>query len=121
MLNTELNSYLDNDDCHNLPLGNYWNRYGSKEIKASFREPEIKVPKNREGKFELTLVHKQQNIVYGLENFIISSYAKRMRVIDIEEKIREMMKLIEPPARSFTSHYLDGWNCFHRYGRKEAL
>nr|WP_228452736.1 transposase [Chryseobacterium lathyri] len=50
----------------------------------------MKVPRDREGSFELTLVPKRHNIIDGLENIIISFYAKGMSVSDIEEQIKEM-------------------------------
>lgn len=46
--------------------------------------PQIKVPRDREGSFEPTLVPKRHN------NIIISFYAKGMSVSDIEEQIKEM-------------------------------
>jgi len=53
-------------------------------------EDSIKVPRDREGSFEPILVPKRHNIIDGLENIIISFYAKGMSVSDIEEQIREM-------------------------------
>ena len=54
------------------------------------RRSQIKVPRDREGSFEPALVPKRHNIIDGLENIIISFYAKGMSVSDIEEQIREM-------------------------------
>lgn len=54
------------------------------------RRSQIKVPRDREGSFEPALVPKRHNIIDGLENIIISFYAKGMSVSDIEEQIRDM-------------------------------
>jgi len=90
MLDAELDSHLDNSKHEKTANGNYRNGHGTKTIKSSFGESEIKVPRDREGSFEPVLVPKRHNIIDGLENIIISLYAKGMSVSDIEEQIREM-------------------------------
>ena len=90
MLDAELDSHLDNEKHEKTISWNYRNGHGTKKIKSSFGESEIKVPRDREGSFEPALVPKRHNIVDGLENIIISFYAKGMSVGDIEEQIREM-------------------------------
>lgn len=90
MLDAELDSHLDNEEHQRFTTGNYRNWLGSKKIKLSFGGSEIKVPRDRKGSFEPTLVLKRHNIIEGLENIIISFYAKGMSVSDIEEQIREM-------------------------------
>ncbi len=90
MLNAELDAHLDNEKHEKTKDGNYRNGNGIKKIKSSFGESEIKVPRDRNGSFEPVLVPKRHNIIEGLENVIISFYAKGMSVSDIEEQIREM-------------------------------
>ena len=90
MLEAELDAHLDNQKHEKTKEGNYRNGHGIKKIKSSFGESEIKVPRDRDGSFEPALVPKKQNIIDGLENIIISFYAKGMSVSDIEEQIREM-------------------------------
>lgn len=90
MLEAELDAHLDNEKHEKTKEGNYRNGHGSKKIKSSFGEADIKVPRDREGSFEPALVPKRHNIIEGLENVIISFYAKGMSVSDIEEQIREM-------------------------------
>jgi len=90
MLEAELDAHLDNEKHEKTKEGNYRNVLGSKKIKSSFGEADIKVPRDREGSFEPALVPKRHNIIEGLENVIISFYAKGMSVSDIEEQIREM-------------------------------
>jgi len=90
MLDAELDSHLDYSKHEKTANGNYRNGHGTKKIKSSFGESEIKVPRDREGSFEPVLVPKRHNIIDGLENIIISLYAKGMSVSDIEEQIREM-------------------------------
>ena len=90
MLDAELDAHLDNEKHEKTKGGNYRNGHGAKKIKSSFGEAEIRVPRDREGSFEPALVPKRHNIIEGLENIIISFYAKGMSVSDIEEQIREM-------------------------------
>mgnify|MGYP000911251306 CR=1 FL=1 len=90
MLEAELDAHLDNEKHQKTQTGNYRNGHISKKIKTTFGEDQIKVPRDRESSFEPVLVPKGHNIIDGLENIIISFYAKGMSVSDIEEQIREL-------------------------------
>ena len=90
MLNAEIDAHLDNEKHEKTKEGNYRNGHGTTKIKSSFGESEIKVPRDRNGAFEPALVPKRHNIIEGLENVIISFYAKGMSVSDIEEQVRDM-------------------------------
>ncbi|QQR97232.1 MAG: IS256 family transposase [Sphingobacteriales bacterium] len=90
MLEAELDAHLENEKHQKTITGNYRNGHGKKTIKTSYGEDEINVPRDRAGSFEPILVPKRHNIIEGLENIIISFYAKGMSVSDIEQQIREM-------------------------------
>ncbi|MCK9533028.1 MAG: IS256 family transposase [Gammaproteobacteria bacterium] len=90
MLEAELDAHLDNEKHDKSLNGNYRNGHTEKKIKTSFGEDLIKVPRDRESSFEPALVPKRHNIIEGLENIIISFYAKGMSVSDIEEQIKEL-------------------------------
>ena len=90
MLEAELDTHLDTEKHQRTKDGNYRNEHISKKIKTSYGEEEIKVPRDREGSFEPKLVPKRKNIIDGLENIIISLYAKGMSVSDIEEQVRDL-------------------------------
>lgn len=90
MLEAELDDHLENQKHQKSIQGNYRNGHGIKTIKTSYGEDQIKVPRDREGSFDPVLVPKRHNIIDGLENIIISFYAKGMSVSDIEEQIRDM-------------------------------
>jgi putative transposase len=66
------------------------NGHASKTIKTSQGESEIKVPRDRDATFNPLIVPKRKNIIDGLENVIVSLYAKGMSNSDIEEQIREV-------------------------------
>lgn len=90
MLNAELDVHLDNEKHDKTKDGNYRNGHTSKKIKTSFGEEQIQVPRDRDGSFNPMLVPKRNNVIDGLENIIVSFYAKGMSVSDIEEQIQEM-------------------------------
>ena len=80
MLGAELDSHLDNTKHEKTTNGNYRNGHGTKKIKSSFGESDIKVARDREDSFEPALVLKRHNIIDGLENVIISFYTKSISV-----------------------------------------
>lgn len=90
MLEGELDAHLDYDKHQPSTNVNSRNGYGTKSIKTSLGETDIKVPRDRSATFNPMVVPKRSNIIDGIENIIISLYAKGMSNSDIEEQIREV-------------------------------
>ena len=90
ILEGELDAHLDYEKHQKSDNPNSRNGYSTKKIKTSLGETEIKVPRDRKSSFNPMLVPKRKNLVDGLENVIISLYAKGMSNSDIEEQIREV-------------------------------
>ncbi|UOB19367.1 IS256 family transposase [Abyssalbus ytuae] len=90
MLEGELDGHLGYDKHQKSDTSNARNGYGEKKVKTSFGESQIKVPRDREASFNPMIVPKRGNMVDGLENVIVSLYAKGMSNSDIEEQIREV-------------------------------
>jgi putative transposase len=90
ILEGELDVHLGYDKHDKTSLSNARNGYSSKQVKTSFGESTIQVPRDREATFNPMLIPKRQSMVDGLENVIVSLYAKGMSVSDIEEQIREV-------------------------------
>lgn len=90
MLEGELDGHLDYDKHQKSGGGNVRNGHSKKKIKTSFGESEISVPRDREASFNPMIVPKRGNMVDGIENVIVSLYAKGMSNSDIEEQIREV-------------------------------
>src|SRR5690554_997808 len=90
MLEGELDTHLGYDKHHQAGSSNTRNGYGTKRIKSSFGEAQIRVPRDRDSSFNPMLVPKRQNMIDGVENVIISLYAKGMSNSDIEEQMREI-------------------------------
>lgn len=90
MLEGELDSHLGYDKHEKSDTSNARNGYGNKKVRTSYGESMIQVPRDREGSFNPMVVPKRGNMVDGIENVIVSLYAKGMSNSDIEEQIREV-------------------------------
>ncbi len=90
MLEDDLNAHLDYSKHEIRKDTNSGKGYSSKQIKTSYGEEKIQVPRDRESSFNPMLIPKRKCMVEGIENVIISLYAKGMSVSDIEEQIREV-------------------------------
>ena len=90
ILEGELDAHLDYEKYSSSTQANSRNGYSKKQVKTSLGESTIQVPRDRKSTFNPMLVPKRKNIVDGIENVIISLYAKGMSVSDIEEQIREV-------------------------------
>lgn len=90
ILEGELDAHLGYDKHEKMPDSNSRNGYSKKKIKTSYGESQIQVPRDRDASFNPMLIPKRQSMVDGLENVIVSLYAKGMSVSDIEEQIREV-------------------------------
>ena len=66
------------------------NTYSSKKVKTSFDESEIQVPQDKEASFNKIIGTKSQIKIDGLENVIVSLYAKGKNLSDVEEQIRRV-------------------------------
>ena len=72
--------------------GNSRNGTSSKKIKSEYGESSLEVPRDRQGTFEPVIVPKRTGLAHGMEQLVISLYAKGMSVRDIEEELREIYK-----------------------------
>jgi transposase-like protein len=90
MLEGELDAHLGYEKHEKTTIPNARNGFSNKKIKTSFGESEIQVPRDRDASFNPIIVPKRQNMLDGLENVIVSLYAKGMSNSDIEEQIREV-------------------------------
>nr|WP_227871595.1 IS256 family transposase [Flavobacterium kingsejongi] len=90
MLEGELDVHLGYEKHEKTATPNARNGFSSKKIKTSFGESQIQVPRDRDATFNPAIVPKRQNMLDGLENVIVSLYAKGMSNSNIEEQIREV-------------------------------
>ena len=92
ILEGELDSHLGYDRHNPNDGSNSRNGYGKKKVKTSYGESEIRVPRDRDASFNPMIVPKREGMAQGLEEIIVSLYAKGMSVADIEEQVRELYK-----------------------------
>jgi len=90
LLEGEMDAHLGYEKNQQSDNSNFRNGHSSKTIKTNHGSHEIKVPRDRDSSFSPMLVRKRQSMVDGIENVIISLYAKGMSNSDIEEQIREV-------------------------------
>jgi len=92
MLEGELDGHLGYEKNEQNDSKNARNGYGKKKIKTQYGESEIKVPRDRDASFNPMIVPKRESMVEGIEEVIVSLYAKGMSVSDIEEQIKDVYK-----------------------------
>lgn len=90
MLEGELDDHLGYEKHEKSIAENSRNGYGTKKVRTSLGESEINVPRDRDASFNPMIVPKRGSMVEGLENIIVSFYAKGMSNSDIERQIREL-------------------------------
>ena len=90
MLEGELDGHLGYEKSQKSDNPNTRNGFAQKKVRTSFGESKIQVPRDRDASFNPMIVPKRGNMVDGIENVIVSLYAKGMSNSDIEEQIREV-------------------------------
>jgi len=90
MLEGELDDHLGYEKNQKSRESNSRNGYSKKKIKTSYGDSEIEVPRDRDASFNLMIIPKRGNMVEGLENIIVSFYAKGMSNNDTQQQILEM-------------------------------
>ena len=92
MLEAELEQELgySKRDRKNKQTDNHRNGYTEKTVKTQFGEMKIDVPRDRDGEFEPIVVPKHKRDISGIEEKIISLYARGMTTRDIHEQIKDI-------------------------------
>jgi transposase-like protein len=89
-LNAEIDDHLGYSKYGRSDADNSRNGNSSKQLITDSGVIELEVPRDRDGSFEPTLVKKRQNRIAGLEDKILSLYAKGMSVSDIRLQLEEL-------------------------------
>ena len=90
ILEGEMDNHLGYEKHGESTGDNTRNGHSRKKLRNQYGEAEIQVPRDRKSSFEPMLVPKRKNIADGIENIIISLYAKGMSISDIEEQIEDL-------------------------------
>lgn len=92
MIEGEMDSHLGytKHSPEGINSGNSRNGKTSKKIKTTLGEVELEIPRDRNSTFEPVLIPKRSRTVEGIEEIVISLYARGMSVRDIELQIRDI-------------------------------
>lgn len=71
-------------------LRNYRNGYSKKTVKTQLGEVDIKVPRDRNGKYEPQIIGKYDRSAAGMEEKVLALYACGMSQRDIAEQIKSL-------------------------------
>jgi putative transposase len=89
-LNAEIETYMAESAAKDEESSNRRNGYSKKRIKGEFGEAEIQIPRDRNSDFEPILVPKGQSRMTGLDDKILSLYARGMTTRDIQDQIKDL-------------------------------
>ena len=73
-----------------LQSDNKRNGHSTKTLKSQYGEFQIDIPRDRNGVFEPKLVPKYQRDISGIEEKVISLYARGMSTRDIHDELRDL-------------------------------
>ena len=90
MLESEMDEHLGYQEYERSDNPDSRNGKKTKKIRGKFGETEIEVPQDRDGSFEPKVVKKRQKDISGIEQKIISLYAKGMTTRQISETIEDI-------------------------------
>jgi transposase-like protein len=92
MLEAERDEYLGylRYDSSNKKTENSRNGYSPKTVRSSQGEIKLDIPRDRDGEFEPELIRKYQRDISGIEDRIISMYARGMTVRDIQSHLEDI-------------------------------
>lgn len=92
MIEGEMDSHLgyEKHSPEGINSGNSRNGKTSKKVKTTMGEVELEIPRDRNSSFEPVLIPKRSRTVEGIEEIVISLYARGMSVRDIELQIRDI-------------------------------
>lgn len=92
MLQAEMDEHLgySNNSKEPKETENRRNGYGKKTLKTTHGEVPVQVPRDRDGSFKPEILPKRQRDVSGIEDKVISMYARGMSQRDISKTIEEI-------------------------------
>lgn len=99
LMEAELDSALgyQKNQKGDIHTDNKRNGHSPKKLKSQYGEFQIDVPRDRNGEFEPKLIPKYQRDISGIEEKVISLYARGMSTRDIHDQLLELYG-IELPA-----------------------
>ena len=90
MMEAEMTDHLGYEKSERSDSDNYRNGTKEKTIRSKYGEFKVDVPKDRNGTFEPQVVKNRQKDISGIDDKIISMYAKGMTTRQISEEIQDI-------------------------------
>ena len=92
MLQGEMDGHLGypSNDHGYKETGNRRNGYSDKTVKSTMGDIEIRTPRDRDGTFDPQIIPKRSKDVSGIEDKVLTMYAKGMSQRDIADTIQEI-------------------------------
>ena len=90
MMEAEMTEHLGYAKSERSDSYNYRNGTKTKTIRSKYGEFEVDVPKDRNGSFEPKVVKNRQKDISGIDDKIISMYAKGLTTRQISEQIEDI-------------------------------
>lgn len=99
-LEAELDTELGYPKNGEMPEGssNRRNGHTTKRVRSDRGEMELSVPRDREGEFEPVIIKKHQKEVAGIEEQILSLYAKGVSVREIQTHLNNLYGIDVSPT-----------------------
>ncbi|CAD6181964.1 IS1414, transposase [Escherichia coli] len=97
-LNAEMTHHLGYEKNQSRPGTNSRNGYSTKTVITGDGPLELRTPRDRDGTFEPQLVKKNQTRITGMDNQILSLYAKGMTTREIATAFKELYDADVSPA-----------------------
>ena len=90
MMEAEMTDHLGYEKSERSDSDNYRNGTKPKTVRSKYGEFEVDVPKDRNGTFEPQVVKNRQKDISGIDDKIISMYARGLTTRQISEQIEEI-------------------------------
>ena len=111
MLQGEMDSHLgyESNDHGPKDTDNRRNGYTSKTVKTTMGDVEIQSPRDRDGSFDPQIIPKRTKDVSGIEDKVLTMYAKGMSERDIADTIEEIygFEISHETISSITDHVIE--------------
>ena len=90
MMEAEMDDHLGYEKSERSDNDDYRNGYKRKQVNSRYGSMEIEVPQDRKSTFEPQVVKKRQKDISGIDQQIISMYARGLTTRQISEQIKEI-------------------------------
>lgn len=103
ILEAEMDEHLGRDKYQrqtdvNSEDRNYRNGYSQKNLRSSFGDVDLNIPRDRKAEFEPQIIKKYETVCNELDKKIISLYAKGMSTSDIQAEIEDLYGITISPS-----------------------